>query len=159
MTQEEYRSAVTNAFQFLIDDFNCRVEYPLRGPSEVAWASGYDVDFINKVLCVEIGLQLPENLPTVHLRRLAALVGMRNVFPLGLLILVRAPERNPLKDVSSLPLSKNVRQLVLEYADALKRTAGDVLRGDFSVFPKLQEEAASQMAKRTSRSDRDFVFF
>jgi hypothetical protein len=113
---------------------------------------------VSSTTAVEVELKQPEELPIVKLEELRDGRIRGASIPFGLLLLVRAPELNPLKDLVSLPLHKTTEVLLHEYAAALRLVGGDVLMGDFTVFPLAKAEGKRQMENRTKSKER-FVYF
>jgi hypothetical protein len=159
MTCDEFRELCLKHFRFLVTEFACEASFPESDPILPEWLRGYVVHFKNSTTRVSITLEVIERLPTVHLHRLDAGSDERNVFALGLLLLIRAPHLNPLKEEAGLPLKKDIETLLVEYAHALKVTAADVLGGDFTVFPALLEEWVRQSELRANPKRAQFKYF
>ena len=159
MNANEFRILALEHFKFLVRDFNCESKLPTVPEDVPTRLAGYEVFFNNASTGVSVALEVIEMLPTVHLHRLSNSVNGRDVYPLGLLLLLRAPELNPLKDETGLPLRKDVETLLKEYAQGLKIAGADVLRGDFTIFPALEAEWTRQLELRTSLGSSKFIYF
>jgi hypothetical protein len=152
MKPDEFREFCISQFEFLVTDYDCEVSFP-EAPSVPYPHNSYKIVFQNATTGVIISLEVIERMPTLHIlqrhptdlehnvfTRFHPTHGECNIFPFRLLLLVRAPDLNPLRDESGLPLRKTVQTLIIEYAHALKIVAKDVLKGDFRVLPELQME-------------------
>jgi hypothetical protein len=159
MNPNEFREFCVSHFNFLASDYDCEVSFPEPDPVVPDHLRGYDVFFQNPTTGITIKLEVSEKLPTVHIHRLHQTDGQQNVFALGLLLLVRAPDLNPLKHETGFPLSKSIQTLIIEYAHALKEVAKDLLKGDFQVFPELQKEWLRQVELRANRDPSKFRYF
>ena len=159
MNADEFRLLTLKHFAFLRIEFDCRTECGNAVPGFPDTLGSYETFFQNRTTGISIQFEIIERLPTVHLHRLSTVANERNIFALGLLLLVRAPGLNPLKDEVGLPLSKDVETLLMEYALALKVTGEDILRGDFSVFPDLEREWLRQVELRKAAGASKFIYF
>jgi hypothetical protein len=159
MSPSEFRELCVSHFDFLASDYDCHVSFPEPDPLIPDHLCGYEVFFQNSTTGISIKLEVSEKLPTVHIHRLHQTDAEQNVFALGLLLLVRAPDLNPLKHETGFPLSKTIQTFIIEYAQALKVAAKDVLEGDFRVFPELQKEWQRQGELRANRNSSRFTYF
>jgi hypothetical protein len=137
-----YRIGV-KGFQFLVDEFE--FEKAIRK----ADVGIYRLISQNRVTAVEIGLEWREQYIYVELSRLIkgkirenpVVISKKsrlNTFNLEDLLAVRAPGLRIGPEYFVRPLTvESVNYILTRYADSLHEFARDVLRGDFSVFAKL----------------------
>src|ERR1017187_3230030 len=136
MNPEEFQQLCKSQFNFLVTDYDCQVSFPDADPTVPYPYDSYRVLFQNATTGIIIKFEVIEKMPTVHILQRHPTVlehnvftrshptyGECNIFSFRLLLLVRAPDLNPLKDETRLPLRKTAGALIIDYADALKIVA------------------------------------
>ncbi len=72
-------------------------------------------------------------------------------FNLNYLLRLRAPDRERLQAVGNSFDPQQIDEIMRERSDTLREYADDLLRGDFTVFPKLREGQNEQSAEKFRR--------
>lgn len=158
MDSKLFHELCVRHFAFLSNEYGCLVEFiDPPGPLPDKY-KGWRVFFRNATTGISITYEFIEKLPSVHLHNLNAVPEEPKAIKLGILILTRAPELNPLKDEKGLPLKQSPEELLSRYAVALKAIGADILRGDFSTFPHLYEEARRRANLRRIDPDHSVYF-
>jgi len=154
MEREEFQRLVHSNFKFLIDEFGFAVELldiPGLLPEKF---KGWRLFYQNATTGVAITYDQLDRLPSVIIHKLHG----DQRLPLGILIVTRNPELNPLRHEKGFPLSKSPEDFLKEWASALRLLGTDVLRGDFSSFPFLEEELQRRINLRMA-DPKNFTYF
>jgi hypothetical protein len=75
------------------------------------------------------------------------------MFSLNHVLHLRAPHRELEPVIGSFFDPKQIDEIMQERSDALREHADDLLRGDFTIFPKLREIMAEQFADKLGKFD------
>ena len=143
MSPDDFESAVLGAFQYLISDFGfCYLSTRVHMPE--CWST-----FHNQTTSVVVHYEAGSP-PWVVLARLEVIrdrTEVRDQAALAFLVHERSqnvsiPER-PLND-------EDLRRMIDLNARQLREYGEDVLRGDFRIFPRLEELAAENLRRRNA---------
>lgn len=139
-----FLAAVKTAFRYLEFDYGFRIKSD-RGLGSEAW-----VVYENQTTRISVHYELGAE-PWVEIGRLELRDGQR-VQPasIGLDLLLRERGK-PLSDGVKVPRDigeVEISQMVSIRAERLHDFGGDLLRGDFGAFPKLQTKAEQELQRR-----------
>ena len=154
MNASEFQVLTERCFGFLQAKFGFCVIPSIASDTSPEPLRNLEVRYENATTGVHVCFEAYEQLPSVHLQKLTT----RESFPFGLLIMLRAPDLNPLASERSLPLKQPAETLLARYAELLEMFGRDVLQGDFGVFPSLRDLRAV-MQKKRGGGDPSFVYF
>ncbi|MEK6300071.1 MAG: hypothetical protein AABO41_05065 [Acidobacteriota bacterium] len=157
---ESFFSICIERFQFLIKRFECR-----RGAKR-ATGGVYTLTYQNSTTAVQVGLEWREQYVYVELCRLVdgrikdnpVVIGPESqltVFNLEDVLEIRNPELKLSAEHVARRLTVDaLRKTLSHYARALEECASDILRGDFTLFDKL-EHIVKTRAKEAAKTERD----
>jgi hypothetical protein len=138
---QKFIEAVLEAFQFLIEDFAFELE------SIGDHAPECTVRFRNKTTGVEVTYDVPE-LPCVSVAQLnAKKSAWGKQYGLIYLIEERCPSQNLIGFQAETLTLAQFKPILRHYAQVLKECGSDILKGDFSIFPKLEKRAQKRIRR------------
>lgn len=147
-----FETLCRRTFQFLVDDFGFRIVSVERGPANV----GIHITYQDRS-AVQVSLEPTENAVFVYLIRLLdgkipeyPLKYPANSFYLDELIDLKSPSLKIERNDTGKPLSpRELKGILMQYANALRRVGVEVLRGNAEVFSQLEQ--ARKAGTRTTK--------
>lgn len=147
-----FENLCRQTFQFLIDDFGFKIKSIERGPSNV----GLQITYQGRI-AIQVNLEPTENSVFVYLIRLLdgkipeyPLKYPANSFYLDELIDLKSPSLKMERNNTGKPLSpQELKAILKQYANALRRLGVEVLRGNVGIFSQLEQ--ARKEGNRTTK--------
>jgi hypothetical protein len=144
MTPTEFEDSVLDAFAFLVNDFGFRYK-SMRVHAPECWCVFHNVT-TGIVVHYELGSR-----PWVEMAELRhhgdRVIEVRRS-ALEFLLQQRAPLEAG--STSRCDGDEELRRAICAQASSLRDHGGDLLRGDFAIFPRLQELAAESLRRRNA---------
>jgi hypothetical protein len=157
---DEFTRIARDQFAFLHGKYGFDTCQVSENPHECA----VSVQFMNETTGVEVAFSTFRHMPNVSLHRLHSDPRRWNYQGYGLVYLIR--ERCPEEEISEsvgsalnaaliaykkpgdiAPVSKLLVQILSTYASVLDEHATDVLNGDFSIVPRLENQARREQRR------------
>ncbi|NOS72558.1 MAG: hypothetical protein HOP33_21885 [Verrucomicrobia bacterium] len=145
MNASQFQSDCRNAFRFLEDHYKCSIVQPPPDERLPEWLRGLELHYQNTTTEIIIHFEPLDAVPVIHIRRRGA---DRNSHSLGVLLLVKDPGLHSLTSKKAGHPLRDPTVMLELYAHALRTAGDDVLRGDFTIFPKLDEMRMALNQKR-----------